>query len=67
LDVQIGHPQAAMAEAEHVLVLDHTVDPDTRAARLTIAEARLAIAQRAARARSRRRHRGHPPAARTST
>ena len=66
-DVQTGRLRAAIAEAGRVLALDHTVDPNTKAAQTTIAEAQAALAQRAALAKSRRRHRGHPPAARTST
>ena len=66
-DLQRGHPQAAIAAANQVLALDHTVDPNTTNARAIVAQAQATLAQRAARARSRRRHRGHPPAARTST
>jgi O-Antigen ligase len=66
-EVQTGRPQAAIAAAERVLTLDHTVDPNTTASQTTITQAQAMLAQRAARAKSRRRHRGHPPAARTST
>jgi cytochrome c-type biogenesis protein CcmH/NrfG len=66
-ETRTGHPRAAAAAAGRVLALDHTSDPDTRAAQATIGQAQAMLAQRAARARSRRRHRGHPPAARTST
>ncbi len=66
-ELQTGRPRAAIAAAGRVLALDHTSDPNTRAAQTTIAQAEAVLAQRAARARSRRRHKGHPPAARTST
>jgi predicted Zn-dependent protease len=66
-EAQTGRPGAAIAAAGRVLALDHTVDPNTNAARATITQAQATLAQRAARARSRRRHRSHPPAARTST
>jgi hypothetical protein len=70
-DAQNGRPRAAIAEADRVLVLDHTPDPDTQAAAATITTANATLARRAAqrtaRARSRRRHSGHPPARRTST
>lgn len=70
-DAQTGRPEAAIAEANRVLALDHTPDPNTQLANGLITQANAALAQRAAqraaRASSRRRHRGHPPAARTST
>jgi hypothetical protein len=70
-DVQNGRPRAAIAEADRVVALDHTPDPDTQAAAVTITAANATLARRAAqrtaRARSRRRHSGHPPAPRTST
>ncbi|HWE09402.1 MAG TPA: hypothetical protein VG325_08605, partial [Solirubrobacteraceae bacterium] len=70
-DAQNGRPRVAIAEAGRVLALDHTPDPNTQAAAATITEANAVLARRAAqrtaRARSRLRHRGHPPAPRSST
>jgi hypothetical protein len=66
-DLTAGHPGAAATEARRVLAIDHTPDLITKPARTTLAAAQAAAAQRTARARSRRRHRGHPPAPRTST
>lgn len=72
-DLQTGRFGAAVREADRVLALDHTVDPNTMNANATIAQAGTDAAeraargkaQRAARARRRRRHSGGPPAGRT--
>jgi len=64
-DLQTSRFAAAIREADHVLALDHTADPNTVNAIATGTQAHDALAQRAARARRRRRHRGGPPAART--
>jgi hypothetical protein len=61
-DQQTGRPRAAIGAADRVLMLDHTQDANTAAARLTITQASAALARRAPPPRRRRRHSGLPPA-----
>lgn len=68
-DLHRGAIRAARFDADRVLALDHTQDYDTEQAEAVLVQAaqRTAqVAQRRARASSRRRHRGGPPAPRTS-
>ena len=82
LDVKLHHPRPALREAGRVLDLDiswqedilnggdetvHAAEAVISQARTELATQRRAGAQRRARANSRRRHSGGPPAVRTST
>jgi Tfp pilus assembly protein PilF len=55
MELRAGEPQQALAALQHVVALDHTSDPTTRAAALQIAQAQARIAQVRSAAVARRR------------